>query len=412
MKFNKTEIEKISAPDKGYKLYRDDTIPGFALRVTSNGVKTFVLEKRINGKFKRISIGRLGEITPVMAREQAQILLGKIATGIDPIAQRVQKKIYALTLEDLAKTYFEARKQLKPSTVADYKRLLNEGLKDWRTRPASSISKELVLKKHEELSKKSQARANLTMRYLRALFNFAYYEYEDAEGKSLFPENPVKRLSQRKAWNRIKRKETFIKPSEVKAWLDAVRNLQDMRKDGLAATAKVYIQLLLFTGLRKTEAATLCWEQVNFKDGSLIVLDTKNRKDFAIPFSDYIINLLQEHRENSAQKTGYIFPGGSGESHIKDIRDQLEKIKEASGLKYTCHDFRRTYTTIAESLDISEYTIKRMINHSLPQNDVTAGYIGWDIDRARVAQQAITDRILELVQVIQANLKSSNHSQP
>lgn len=412
MKLNKTEIEKIPAPESGYKLYRDDTIPGFALRVTSNGVKTFVLEKRINGKFKRISIGRFGEITPVIARGQAQKLLGEIATGIDPIAQRAQKKTNALTLEDLAKTYFKARTQLKSSTVADYQRLLNEGLKDWRTRPVSSISKDAVLKKHEELSKRSPARANLTMRFLRALFNFAYFEYEDADGKSLFPENPVKKLSQRKAWNRIRRKETFIKTSEIKAWLDAVRNLQDMRKDGLAATAKVYIQFLLFTGLRKTEAATLCWEQVDFKEGSLIVLDTKNRKDFAIPFSDYIINLLQEHWENSAQKTGYIFPGGSGKSHIKDIRDQLEKIKKASGLKYTCHDFRRTYTTIAESLDISEYTIKRMINHSLPQNDVTAGYIGWDLDRARVAQQQITDRILELAQIIQANPKSSNRSQP
>lgn len=399
MKLNKTEIEKLPAPESGYILYRDDTIPGFALRVTSNGVKTFVLEKRVNGKFKRIKIGRFEELTPVKAREQAQILLGEIATGIDPLAQRAQKKTNALTLEDLAKTYLKARKQLKPSTIADYQRLLNEGLKDWRARPIASITKDAVLKKHEELSKKSPARANLTMRYLRALFNFAYYEYEDAEGKSLFPENPVKRLSQRKAWNRIKRKETFIKTSELQAWLDAVRNLQDLRSNGLAATAKVYIQFLLFTGLRKTEAATLRWEQVNFKERSLIVLNTKNTKDLMIPFSDYTVHLLQAHWEKSPQKTGYIFPSGSGDSYIKDIRDQLEKIKEASGVRYTFHDFRRTYMTTAESLDISPYTIKRLANHSLPKNDVTAGYIGWDIERLRVAQQQITDRILELAQI-------------
>lgn len=398
MNINKTEVEKLPAPESGYKLYRDDTIRGFAIRVTSNGVKTFVLEKRINGKFKRINIGRFGEITPIIARKQAQALLGQIATGGDPLADRAQKKINALTLEDLTKTYLKARKLLKPSTVADYQRLLNEGLNDWRTLPISNISKDDVLKKHEELSKRSPARANLTMRYLRALFNFAYYEYEDAEGKSLFPDNPVKKLSQRKAWNRIKRKETFIKFSELKDWLDAVRNLQDMRKDGMAATVKVYLQFLLFTGLRKTEAATLLWEQVNFKEGSLIVRDPKNRKDLMVPFSDYTLNLLQKHWEKAGNKTGYIFADGSGESHLKDVREQVEKVSKISGVRYTPHDFRRTYITIAESLDISPYTLKRLVNHSLPKDDVTAGYVGWDVERLRVAQQAITDRILELAQ--------------
>jgi integrase len=399
MNINKTEVEKIPAPESGYKLYRDDTIRGFAIRVTANGVKTFVLEKRINGKFKRINIGRFGEITPIIARKQAQALLGEIATGGDPLANRAQKKINALTLEDLTKTYLKARKLLKPSTVADYQRLLNEGLNDWRTLPIANISKDAVLKKHEELSKRSPARANLTMRYLRALFNFAYYEYEDAEGKSLFPDNPVKKLSQRKAWNRIKRKETFIKFSELKAWLDAVRNLQDMRKDGMAATVKVYLQFLLFTGLRKTEAATLLWEQVNFKEGSLIVRDPKNRKDLMVPFSDYTLNLLQKHWENAGNKTGYIFADGSGESHLKDVREQVEKVSKISGARYTPHDFRRTYITIAESLDISPYTLKRLVNHSLPKDDVTAGYVGWDVERLRVAQQAITNRILELAQI-------------
>lgn len=396
MKLNKTEIEKIPAPESGYKLYRDDTIPGFALRVTSNGVKTFVLEKRINGKFKRISIGRFGEITPALARGQAQKLLGEIATGLDPLAQRAQKKTNALTLEDLAKTYFKARTQLKPSTIADYQRLLNEGLKDWRTRQISSISKDAILKKHEELSVRSPARANLTMRYLRALFNFAYYEYEDGEGKSLFPENPVKRLSQKKAWNRVKRKETFIKPTDLKSWLAAVRNLHDMRRDGMAATARTYLQLLLFAGLRKTEAASLLWEQVDFKEGSLILWDTKNRKDLIIPLSDYTLSILKEYRENSTRESGYVFPDKSGKTYMKDFREQLDKIRKESGVKCTPHDIRRTYMTIAEALDISSYTIKRLVNHSLPQNDVTAGYLGWDVDRLRLAQQAITGRILEL----------------
>ena len=46
--------------------------------------------------------------------------------------------------------------------------------------------------KHGE--ERSEARANLAMRYLRALFNFAAAEYQDDEGKPLVDINPVKKL--------------------------------------------------------------------------------------------------------------------------------------------------------------------------------------------------------------------------
>ncbi len=56
------------------------------------------------------------------------------------------------------------------------------------------------------------------MRVLRALFNFAAGQYEDAKGHSLIAENPVKRLSQTRAWYRVKRRQTYIKPHELAAW--------------------------------------------------------------------------------------------------------------------------------------------------------------------------------------------------
>lgn len=41
----------------------------------------------------------------------------------------------------------------------------------------------------------SKARANLAMRLLRAIFNFAINEYQTADGKDIILENPVKQLS-------------------------------------------------------------------------------------------------------------------------------------------------------------------------------------------------------------------------
>ena len=53
---------------------------------------------------------------------------------------------------------------------------------------------------------------------------------------------------------------------------------------------------------------------------------------------------------------------------------------------------RRTFITIAESLDISGYAVKRLVNHKM-SGDVTAGYIITDVERLRKPMQKITDFI-------------------
>ena len=59
-------------------------------------------------------------------------------------------------------------------------------------------------------------------------------------------------------------------------------------------------------------------------------------------------------------------------------------------MPFTLHDLRRTFITIAESLDIPGYALKRLMNHKDP-NDVTAGYIVSDVERLRGPMQRITE---------------------
>ena len=61
-------------------------------------------------------------------------------------------------------------------------------------------------------------------------------------------------------------------------------------------------------------------------------------------------------------------------------------------MHFTLHDLRRTFITIAESLDIPAYALKRLLNHK-DSNDVTAGYIVSDVNRLREPMQRITDFI-------------------
>jgi hypothetical protein len=89
----------------------------------------------------------------------------------------------------------------------------------------------------------------------------------------------------------------------------------------------------------------------------------------------------------------YIFPAESSTGYLLDIKRPLAKIRKDSGLNFALHDLRRTFITVAESLDISGYSLKKLVNHSAG-NDATSGYIISDVERLRAPMQAIADKIL------------------
>jgi hypothetical protein len=85
-----------------------------------------------------------------------------------------------------------------------------------------------------------------------------------------------------------------------------------------------------------------------------------------------------------------VFPSKGESGYLREPKDAIQRVREYSGLYFALHDLRRTFITIAESLDIPAYALKRLINHKDP-NDVTAGYIVPDIERLRRPMQKITN---------------------
>lgn len=391
MRLTKSVIDKMEPPtDRDQIFYRDTDLKGFALRMTASGVKSFVVEKLISGKVRRITLGRYGELTVEQARKEAHKLLGKIATGIDPRAEKQATKLSTITLEEVFQDYLKARKELKPKTIYDYKNLIGRAFSEWKNKPLVSINKDKVAKKHSTLGEeRGEAYANLSMRMLRALFNFAAGQYEDINGHSLITENPVKRLSQTRAWYRVKRRETYIKSHELESWYQAVVQLEN-------ETLRDFLLLVLFTGLRRQEAAKLQWSNIDLKAKTLTVLDTKNHQNHTLPLSSFLHELLENRLKYS--KTDFVFPGGGKSGHLIEPRKQAAKVKKASGVTFTVHDLRRTFITIAESLDISAYAVKRLVNHKM-NHDVTAGYIMNDTERLRTPMQQITNYLLKVMGV-------------
>jgi hypothetical protein len=196
----KLVVDKLTIPAKvkegqsAQRRYYDDKLKGFGVRVTSGGTKAFFVEKLIKNKLARITLGRYPELTVEMARQQAQIMLGQIARKIDPQAEKRADKMRSVTLKEVLNDYCRTRKTLKPKTLYDYKRTLTIAFADWQNKPLISITKDKVAKRHQDIGKEhGEAYANLAMRILRALFNFAAGQYEDSEGRSLVTENPTKR---------------------------------------------------------------------------------------------------------------------------------------------------------------------------------------------------------------------------
>lgn len=252
-----------------------------------------------------------------------------------------------------------------------------------------AINKDMVAKRHIKLGEDNgEAYANLAMRFLRALFNFSIAQYEDHKGQSLIRENPVIRLNQTRAWYRVERRQTVIKPHQLPAWFQAVQELKDDPLNPGAPIVADYLLFVLFTGLRKQEAATLQWASVDMKHRTFTVIDTKNREPLTLPITDFLYRILADRYE--VKQSDYVFPGSGKTGYLIEPKRQIQKVCHTSGVSFTLHDLRRTYIIVAESLDISAYALKRLVNHKM-HNDVTAGYIVSDVERLREPMQRISD---------------------
>ena len=382
MKLTKATVAALPAPATGQALYFDDELPSFGVRVTSGGVKSFILDRRIGGKKRRITLGRANQIAPEQARILARKQIGEILSGGDPVATKRRQRLEGITLAAALADYTSTR-DLKPRTVSDMETVFQRQIPGWLKKPVTAITPDMVERKHRELGAKSQAQADLCMRYLRAVIAFSTARYVDSSDRPIIVDNPVARLSRTKSWYRVERRRTVLKAHQLADWYAAV--------DTLPTNVRDYLVFLLLTGLRGGEGAALSWDTVDLKARLFTVEDTKNRRPHTLPTSDYLQEMLE--RRHEARTNEYVFTGLHGKGHIRSADSAIRLVKQASGVDFCRHDLRRTFATTAEALDLPAYAVKRLLNHA-DGGDVTAGYIVTDVERLRKPMQRITDALL------------------
>src|SRR5690349_7536921 len=97
-------VRKALAPVRGQTLPWDTDIKGFAVRITPGGAKSFLLDYRVNGRQRRITIGSFPDWSVQAARMRAKDLKREVDNGHDPMGQRHADRA-AATLQDLWERY-------------------------------------------------------------------------------------------------------------------------------------------------------------------------------------------------------------------------------------------------------------------------------------------------------------------
>jgi len=298
------------------------------------------------------------------------------------------------SLREVYEDYKQIR-ALRPNTIKIYDKALDWGVSDWMDLPVSKITKSMVVERHALLSKRGCKRgegkvfANNTFRTVRCLVNYAMYRYEDAEGEPLIKSNPVRALAELRLWNRNTRRDTHVHPLNMPGWYQAVMNHPNK-------TQRDYLILLLFTGLRRTEGATLKWRNIDFTTKTLRLESTKNGKPHVLPLGPFIMQILTvRYWYHAGGPNDYVFPGAVRNTPISQNNKSYEIVWEETGTPFMLHDLRRTFLTIAESLDIPHYALKRLANHS-SGDDVTAGYIIVSPERLREPMERIETKLIQL----------------
>ena len=406
IKLTKSVVDAIDYLAEGQVFIRDSVLRGFALRVGKTK-KTYICELRARGITTRSVLGEHGRITCEQARAEALQRIAQMAqeTFVKPSARKTAStaspklrstppdlsRDECITLIRCFDTYLVER-PLKPRTKTDYRWLFGRAFGEWSAMDVRTISRTMVADLHRTLTQTmGAARANYALRMLRALLNFAAVRFESAQGDLLIAHNPVARLSQAKAWNRVRARTEHINAQQLPRWFDALLSLRNSGSQPHRELVRDWLIVLVLTGLRRSEASSLAWADVDLDAALISIRDTKNGDDHLLPCGPLLLSVLRNRA--SQRVNGYVFGLEVGKSgFLSDPRKQMLQIIDTSGVTFRPHDLRRSFISFANDCDIGHYTLKRLLNHRA--RDVTGGYIQISTQKLRQSMTTIEAYIL------------------
>lgn len=363
-------VRDTEPPATGNRILYDTKLPGFGLRITAKGVRSFVLNYRFKGRERRITIGQYPTWKLLAARKQAEHLRRQIDIGIDPLEERIADRT-APTVRDLFDRYAVEHLPTKaPRSAADDRSMWVKDIL-----PALGPSKVADLTSsdcdelHRAISLKRPTRANRVIEVLRKALNLAIrWEWIDRNPASGARRNPEQKRTR------------YLSRAEVGRLVGALED----HPERASADALLF---MLLTGCRRGEALSAQWSHVDLQHRiwTKPSAETKQRREHRIPYSLAVAEILERRR---AETVGaFIFPGRLG-APLVEVRRTWGKACEAAGLnKVRIHDLRHTFASLLASSGQSLLVVGELLGHSTPQT--TKRYANLYDDSLRLAAESI-----------------------
>jgi integrase len=304
--FTQASVKVLPSPTKGIKTYKDVSHPILSLYVTSKGVKTYFVRKRVKGADLRIVIGKASEISVETARKQATVLCGQIAERKDPTEEKRAQKERSITFGEHFKRYLNQYSKIHKSSWEYDEREINLYVSDWFNKKLSDIKKTNVEKRHQKIGEENgRVQANTILRRLSSIFNKAIEWGWDGT-------NPTKGI---KKFREVSR-DRFIQPFEMPYLKKALA--QETNE-----TTRDYLSILMLTGARKTNTLKMKWTEINWERLEWRIPITKNGEPLVVPLVSQAIDILSRRKLQS--ESIWVFP--QDDNPIKHLFDPTKAWK-------------------------------------------------------------------------------------
>lgn len=377
LNFTKAAIERLPIPKPGIRaVYRDTKTAGLQLRVTSGGIKTFSIFRRIKGgQPERITLDRFPGMTVEQARTEAAKANAEIAAGGNPA--EVKRAIKGEpTFADLFDAYLE--RHSKP-----HKRTWREDEPKYRDylaqpmggRKVSHITRQQVAAIHDRITAGGHAiMANRVLALVSSVFGWGI-------SKSLCEANPAKGIKRNSETSR----DRFLQADELPRFFKALAEESN-------ETMRDYFLLSLLTGARRSNVLAMRWADVNFERAEWRIVRTKNNEPATVTLSPEAIEILRSRKPNEPET--YVFPGPGRKGHLAEPRKGWERVLKRAGIAdLRIHDLRRSLGSWQAKTGASLAIIGKSLSHKTAQ--ATQIYARLDLDPVRASVNTATAAIME-----------------
>jgi integrase len=198
---------------------------------------------------------------------------------------------------------------------------------------------------------KATATRNKRLRYLRAALNRAVK-------RGYIVKNPMDDWE----WEREEEKAPRVLTADEKNKL-----LQACPTDQW----RTFVFVALTTGCRRGELLELTWGRVDFVNASLLITNTKAKRDRVQPLNPATVTALRRLQAST------LADGGPFMSMLRtNVPERFRAIVKTAGIKRcTVHDLRRTFCTDLARLGINQLVVQRLAGHAAAAT--TARYYQW-----------------------------------